>query len=80
MGEQKVLDALHKDGFFCPVAQHLMGELCEEIAAEYKISRREQDEFALDSHQKAAAAAAAGLFKDEIVPVAVKDKKMGEIV
>ena len=71
MGEQKVLDALHKDGFFCPVAQHLMGELCEEIAAEYKISRREQDEFALASHQKAAAAAAAGLFKD---------KKMGEIV
>lgn len=80
MGEQKVLDALHKDGFFCPVAQHLMGELCEEIAAEYKISRQEQDEFALASHQKAAAATAAGLFKDEIVPVAVKDKKMGEIV
>ena len=79
MGEQKALDVLHKDGFFCPIAKKLMGESCEEIAAEYKISRQEQDEFALASHQKAAAAEAAGLFKDEIVPVVQKDKKKGEI-
>ncbi|MGN0838626.1 MAG: thiolase family protein [Pyramidobacter sp.] len=80
MGEQKVFDALHKDGFLCPIAKKLMGETCEEIAAEYHISRQEQDEFALASHQKAAAATTAGLFKSEIVPVTVKDRKKGEVI
>lgn len=78
MGEQKALDVLQKDGFMCPIAGKLMGETCEMIAAEYKISRREQDEFALASHQKAASASKAGLFKDEIVPVVLKDRKKGE--
>lgn len=80
MGEQKVLDVLHQDGFLCPIAKKLMGETTEAIAEEYHISREEQDEFALASHQKAAAADAAGLFKDEIVPVRIKDRKKGEIV
>ena len=80
MGEQKALDVLHKDGFLCPIAGKLMGESCEVIAAEYNITRQEQDEFALASHQKAAAANKAGLFKDEIVPVVIKDRKKGEIV
>lgn len=80
MGEQKALDALHKDGFLCPIAGKLMGETCEVIAAEYGISRSEQDEFALASHQKAAAASKCGLFKDEIVPVVIKDRKKGETV
>ena len=80
MGEQKALDVLHKDGFLCPIAGKLMGESCEDIAAEYHITRQEQDEFALASHQKAAAASKAGLFKDEIVPVVLKDRKKGEIV
>jgi acetyl-CoA C-acetyltransferase/acetyl-CoA acyltransferase len=46
-----------------------MGKTAEVLAHEFGISRREQDEFALRSHQRAAAAATAGKFKDEIVPV-----------
>ncbi|HSV15106.1 MAG TPA: thiolase family protein [Tepidisphaeraceae bacterium] len=46
-----------------------MGKTAEVLAQEFGISRREQDEFALRSHQRAVAAAAAGKFKDEIVPV-----------
>jgi acetyl-CoA C-acetyltransferase/acetyl-CoA acyltransferase len=46
-----------------------MGKTAEVLAHEFGISRREQDEFALRSHQRAVAAAAAGKFKDEIVPV-----------
>ena len=75
MGEKKVLDVLHKDGFICPLADMLMGETAELLAEEYGISREEQDIFALESHGKAVSAIEAGKFKDEIVPVAVHLKK-----
>lgn len=52
-----------------PQAYMGMGETAENLAKKYSISRREQEEFALKSHQKAAAAQAAGKFRDEIVPV-----------
>ncbi|MCD8563029.1 MAG: thiolase family protein [Alphaproteobacteria bacterium] len=52
-----------------PQAYISMGETAENLAAKYKISRQEQDEFAASSHQKAAKAAAGGKFKDEIVPI-----------
>lgn len=53
----------------CPAAYMGMGETAENLAKKYSISRLEQEEFALKSQQKAAAAAAAGKFKSEIVPV-----------
>jgi acetyl-CoA C-acetyltransferase len=56
-----------------------MLETAENLRREYSIPREEQDEFALGSHQKAAAAAAAGRFADEIVPVTVKGRK-GDVV
>lgn len=81
MGEQKAADVLHADGFLDPMTGKLMGELTEAgVVREFEITRQEQDEFACDSHAKAVAAAAAGCFKDEIVPVTVKDRKRGEIV
>lgn len=81
MGEQKALDALHKDGFHCPLTGKMMGELTEEFAVrEFSITRAEQDEYALGSHMKACAAAVSGYFKDEIVPVTVRDRKKGEII
>lgn len=80
MGEQKALDVLHKDGFLCPIAGKLMGEITEETAAQYNISRSEQDQFALESHQKASAAMRSGFFKEEIVPVVVTDRKKGEVL
>lgn len=52
-----------------------MGETAENVAEKYKIGRKEQDEFALASHQKAVAAQKAGKFADEIVPVVIVGKK-----
>ncbi len=80
MGEKKALDTLHKDGFLCPLAGMLMGTSTEILVDELAISREEQDAFALASHQKAVKAIEEGWFREEIVPVAVKDRKKGEIV
>jgi 3-oxoadipyl-CoA thiolase len=52
-----------------------MGETAENVAQKYRITREEQDAFALQSHQRAVAAMQAGRFKDEIVPVAVPQRK-----
>lgn len=75
MGDEKAFDLLHKDGFMCPLAGMLMGQTAEILAKEYNISRQEQDEFALNSHNKALAAAAKGLFQKEVLPIEVKEKK-----
>jgi acetyl-CoA acyltransferase len=56
-----------------------MGETAERVAAKFEVSREEQDEFALRSHQRAVAAQGAGKFDAELVPVAVPQKK-GEAV
>lgn len=71
MGDDSVVDLMHKDGFRCPLGGGLMGELTEALAAELGISRAEQDQFALESHQKTEAAVKAGKFKEEVVPVEV---------
>ena len=75
LGNQELVDGMYRDGFFCPMAQMLMGETAEVLAEQYKISRDEQDEFALVSQQRAARAIAAGRFDDEIVPVTIEGKK-----
>ncbi len=71
MGDGKLVDVLHKDGFMCPLAGHLMGVTAETLVEKYNISREEQDEFAVDSQSKAIAAMKEGMFKDEILPVEV---------
>lgn len=58
-----------------PIHKILMGETAERLADKYNISREKQDELALESHHKAAAATEKGLFKEEIVPVSVKRGK-----
>lgn len=55
-----------------------MGLTAEEIAVDYKISREEADEFSVKSHDKALAALAEGKFKDEIVPITVKETYVNE--
>jgi acetyl-CoA C-acetyltransferase len=75
LGDQELVDGMYRDGFFCPLAKMVMGETAEVLAEQYKISRKEQDEFALTSQTRAAQAIAAGLFKDEIVPVTIENKK-----
>lgn len=71
MGNKVVEDALHKDGFLCPLAEMLMGDTCEILNQRFDITRREQDDFALLSQQKALKAIASGAFKDEIIPIEI---------
>jgi acetyl-CoA C-acetyltransferase len=75
LGNQELVDGMYRDGFFCPMAKMLMGETAEALAEHYKISREEQDEYALMSQTRAARAVAAGRFDDEIVPVTIEGKK-----
>lgn len=69
MGSMKALDAILQDGLWCSFENAHMGEAAELVAEKYKISREDQDRFALSSHQKAVQAAKEGKFKEEIVPV-----------
>jgi acetyl-CoA C-acetyltransferase len=75
LGNQELVDGMYRDGFFCPLAKMVMGETAEILAEQYKISRDEQDEFALTSQTRAARAVAAGRFDAEIVPVTIESKK-----
>jgi acetyl-CoA C-acetyltransferase len=75
MGHQELVDGMYRDGFFCPLAKMVMGETAEVLAEQYKITREEQDQFALTSQQRAAAAVAAGRFDSELVPVTVESRK-----
>ena len=75
MGELKLLDTMLRDGLLDAFQGYHMGTTAENVAKKYGIGRAEQDEFALKSQQKAAAAQKAGKFKDEIVPVVIPGKK-----
>jgi acetyl-CoA C-acetyltransferase len=75
MGNQQVLDLMIHDGLWCPFENWHMGNTGEVVAEKYQISREEQDNFAFNSHRKAAEAQAAGRFADEIVPVEIPQKK-----
>jgi len=75
LGNQELVDGMYRDGFFCPLAKMVMGETAEVLAEQYKISRDEQDEFALLSQTRAARAIAAGRFEDEIAPVTIEGKR-----
>jgi acetyl-CoA C-acetyltransferase len=75
MGTQELVDGMYRDGFFCPLAKMVMGETAEILAEQYKISREEQDKFALTSQTRAARAIAAGRFDAELVPVTIEGKK-----
>jgi len=75
MGNQELVDGMYRDGFFCPMAKMVMGETAEVLAEQYKISREEQDQFALVSQQRAEKAIEANRFSAEIVPVTVEGKK-----
>jgi len=75
LGHQELVDGMYRDGFFCPLAQMVMGETAEALAGQYKISREEQDEYALMSQTRAARAIAAGRFEAELAPVMIEGKK-----
>jgi acetyl-CoA C-acetyltransferase len=75
MGDKKLVDTMIKDGLWDAYNNYHMGTTAENINDIWGITRREQDEFAAASQQKAEAAQASGRFDDEIVPVMIKVKK-----
>jgi acetyl-CoA C-acetyltransferase len=75
MGNAEILDLMVHDGLWCAFEHWHMGNSGEVVASEYHVSREDQDRYAVESHHRAAAATAAGWFRDEIVPVAIPQKK-----
>ncbi len=75
MGHGTLVDSMIKDGLWCAFNEYHMGITAENVAEKYGIGRREQDEFAAWSQAKAVAAMEKGRFKEEIVPVAIPQRK-----
>lgn len=75
MGNQTIYDAMIHDGLWDAYHDYHMGNTGEVVAERWKVSREDQDAWALDSHKKAIAAIDAGMFKREIVPVMIPSKK-----
>jgi len=75
MGDGAVVDSMIRDGLWCACEDFHMGMTGELVAEKHSITRQQQDEYALASHRKAAAAWREGRFDAEVVPVEVKGKK-----
>jgi acetyl-CoA C-acetyltransferase len=80
MGPLEFVDTMIKDGLLDAFNGYHMGNTAENVAKEWQITREQQDRFAVASQNKAEAARKAGRFKDEIVAVAIKEKKGEKIV
>jgi acetyl-CoA C-acetyltransferase len=80
MGDQKLIDSMISDGLWCAFNDYHMGLTAENLNDQYEITREEQDEFSAWSQEKAVQAIENGRFKDEIVPVHIKQRKGDPIV
>ncbi|WP_174734233.1 acetyl-CoA C-acetyltransferase [Mesobacillus harenae] len=80
MGDQKLVDSMISDGLWCAFNDYHMGVTAENLCEQYSISREEQDKFAAWSQEKAARAIEEGRFKDEIIPVAIPQRKGEPVV
>ena len=80
LGNGELVDSMINDGLWCSFENYHMGCTGEVVAEEYSVGRTEQDEFAVGSHRKAAAAIKAGKFKDEIVSIEIPQKKGPAVV
>jgi acetyl-CoA C-acetyltransferase len=80
MGNGSIVDLMIHDGLWCPFEDWHMGNTGEVVSETYNIGRSAQDEYAAQSHVKAAAAQRAGKFKDEIVPVSIQQKKGDAVI
>ncbi|HET6348114.1 MAG TPA: thiolase family protein, partial [Candidatus Krumholzibacteria bacterium] len=79
LGHAKMIDGMYRDGFVCPICDMVMGETAEVLAEEFKITRDEQDGWAVLSQNRVERANAKNLFAGEIVPVQVPGNR-GETV
>lgn len=79
MGNANITDSMVKDGLWDPYNNFHMGNAAEICVRDYKFTREQQDQFAVESYKKAQAAMAKGAFANEITPVKVQTKK-GEVI
>lgn len=75
MGHNEMVDSMLYDGLVCAMMGYHMGITAENLAEKYQITRQEQDDLALISHQRAIAAIDKQVFADEIVPVSIQTRK-----
>ena len=80
MGNRTIVDAMINDGLWCAFEQCHMGMAGEHVAEHFKVGRDEQDRYAAESHRKAAHATREGWFRDEILPIEVRQKKGPAVV
>jgi len=80
LGDVKMIDGMVKDGLTDVYNRVHMGICADKCASEHNISREEQDQFAIDSYNKSAAAWSSGKFNDEIVPVEVPQRRGDAII
>ncbi|MBW8896039.1 MAG: acetyl-CoA C-acetyltransferase [Acidobacteria bacterium] len=80
MGNGTLLDSMITDGLWCAFEQCHMGMSGEVVADTYSVDRAEQDQYAAESHRKAAHATRAGWFKDEVLPITIPQKKGAAVV
>jgi acetyl-CoA C-acetyltransferase len=75
LGNGTLVDTVINDGLWCAFDDQHMGCTGEVVSERFHVSREEQDEYSLNSHRKASAAIKSGKFRDEIVPVEIKQRK-----
>ena len=80
LGNGTLVDTVINDGLWCAFDDQHMGCTGEVVSERFHVSREEQDEYALNSHRKASAAINSGNFRDEIVPVEIKQRKGPSVI
>lgn len=79
-GSLALVDTVQQDGLTCGSCGRAMGDIADGLAKAAEIGRVEQDRFALESHRRAVSAAAAGVFRDEIIPVTVRQGREDRVI
>ena len=80
LGHVELVDGMYRDGFLCPLCGDLMGRTAERLAERYGIDRTRQDEYAVESQARAAAAVTSGAFEAETVLVEVTGRKGLQVI
>ncbi len=80
LGDQTAIDSLNHDGLFCALEHELMGAATDRYLASTRFDRVAQDEIAMASHERAAAAQKNGLFAQEIVSVSIPQRRGDDVV
>jgi len=80
LGSSEIVDGMYRDGFYCKLADQLMGATAENLVDAYDITREEQDAYAARSQQRCEDARKRGRFDGERVGIPLKDRKKGEYV